>query len=381
VPRYNNVRPLPSGRFQARYRGPDGLRRSGTFVTAEEAARWVDKQRGIVAEGDWIAPEKGRTLFREWADRWMERRVDIGASTRARDASLMRNHLLPAFGDRALSAITQEDVAEWVAELTRKTSGRGGLLSEGSVRLCYVLVSSVMSEAVNARLIRVSPCYAVKLPSPTQREMRILTWGEVERLAAVMDERYRALVIIGCYAGPRIGELAALDRASVDLAGAKLRITRTATEVGGVLALKTPKTRAGRRTVPLHPRALEAISAHLDAFTAPSADDPLFPAPNGDRLRPNNFRERQWAPAVKAAGLAGLRLHDMRHTAVSLWIAEGTPMLYVSRWAGHTSTSFTQDRYGHLIEDIGEEYMARVGARADAARAAGGNVVPIRGTR
>jgi len=341
----------------------------------------VDKQRGGIADGEWIAPEKGRTLFRDWAARWMDRRVDIGAATKARDESLMRVHLLPVFGDRQLSSITQEDVSEWIAHLTRVTSARSKPLSPGTVRLCYVLLSSVMSDAVNARLIRTSPCYSISLPTPDERDMRILTWSEIERLAAVMDERYRALVILGCHAGPRIGELAALDRSSVDLSGGKLRITRTASEVRGVLTLKTPKTRAGKRTVPLDSRAIEALSGHLDTFTGPHADSPLFPAPDGDRLRPNNFRERQWQPAVKAAGLDGLRQHDMRHTAISLWIAEGTPMLYVSKWAGHTSTSFTMDRYGHLIEDVGEEYMARVGARAEAARAVGGNVVPIRGTR
>src|SRR5258707_4627 len=84
-------------------------RRSGTFGRADDAARWVDEERGIVDEGDWIAPEKGRTLFREWVDRWAARRLDIGASTKARDASLMSNHLLPAFGDRPLDSITQED--------------------------------------------------------------------------------------------------------------------------------------------------------------------------------------------------------------------------------------------------------------------------------
>ena len=62
-----------------------------------------------------------------------------------------------------------------------------------------------------------------------------------------------------------------------------------------------------------------------------------------------------------------------------MWIAEGAPVLYVSRWAGHSKTSFTMDKYGHLYEDVGEEFMARVGARAEAARAAvaGDNVVPL----
>lgn len=55
-----------------------------------------------------------------------------------------------------------------------------------------------------------------------------------------------------------------------------------------------------------------------------------------------------WRPATRAAGLEGLRIHDLRHTAVSLWIAAGTGPKDVAARAGHTSVSFTLDRYGHL---------------------------------
>jgi integrase len=61
------------------------------------------------------------------------------------------------------------------------------------------------------------------------------------------------------------------------------------------------------------------------------------------------FRARTWRPATKAAGLEGLRIHDLRHTAVALWIAAGaSPKEVAAALAGHTSVSFTLDRYGHL---------------------------------
>lgn len=71
--------------------------------------------------------------------------------------------------------------------------------------------------------------------------------------------------------------------------------------------------------------------------------------PEGGPLRARGWRRRFWNPAVASAGLAPLRPHDLRHTAVALWIAAGANPLEVSRRAGHTSTSFTQDRYGHLF--------------------------------
>ena len=77
----------------------------------------------------------------------------------------------------------------------------------------------------------------------------------------------------------------------------------------------------------------------------------VFTAPNGGPLRVTAFRARAWRAATKAAGLDGLRIHDLRHTAVALWIAAGASPKEVAALAGHTSVSFTLDRYGHLYPD------------------------------
>jgi integrase len=74
----------------------------------------------------------------------------------------------------------------------------------------------------------------------------------------------------------------------------------------------------------------------------------VFTAPGGGPLRVRSFRARFWVPATRAAGLSGLRIHDLRHTAVALWIAAGATPKEVAVRAGHTSVSFTLDRYGHL---------------------------------
>jgi integrase len=79
-------------------------------------------------------------------------------------------------------------------------------------------------------------------------------------------------------------------------------------------------------------------------------------------LRTSNFRVKVWLPAVRAAGLAPLRPHDLRHTAVALWIAAGANPKEVSVRAGHTSVSFTLDRYGHLFPGHDAELRDRLDA-------------------
>jgi Phage integrase family len=102
------------------------------------------------------------------------------------------------------------------------------------------------------------------------------------------------------------------------------------------------------------------------------ADAHVFTAEKGGVLRTSNFRIKVWLPAVRAAGLAPLRPHDLRHTAVALWIAAGANPTEVSVRAGHTSVSFTLDRYGHLFPG----HDAELRDRLDAMHAQGLRTVP-----
>ena len=83
----------------------------------------------------------------------------------------------------------------------------------------------------------------------------------------------------------------------------------------------------------------------------------------------NIWRQRFWAPAVRKAGLARLRPHDLRHTAVALWMAAGADPKEVAARAGHTSVSFTLDRYGHLLPGFEQRLNDALDALAEGTRA------------
>src|SRR5215216_3526701 len=88
-----------------------------------------------------------------------------------------------------------------------------------------------------------------------------------------------------------------------------------------------------------------------------------------------------WVPATKAAGLQGLRIHDLRHTAVALRIAAGATPKEVAVRAGHTSVSFTLDRYGHLYPEADTTLRDRLEALHATRRSAGGLVIQSRTER
>ena len=96
----------------------------------------------------------------------------------------------------------------------------------------------------------------------------------------------------------------------------------------------------------------------------------MFTSPDGAQVRRSNLRRRVWSTAVELAGVSpALTFHDMRHTAVSLWIAAGASDLEVAKWAGHRSVSFTKDRYAHLFPEHGEALADRLDAFIAAATA------------
>ena len=99
---------------------------------------------------------------------------------------------------------------------------------------------------------------------------------------------------------------------------------------------------------------------HLERFAAPEPDVLVFAGPDGGALRARHWRARHWVQAIAEAGLAPLRPHDLRHTAVALWIAQGASPKQIATWLGHTSVSVVLDRYGHLFPGHEDAVMQRL---------------------
>ncbi|HEY9475161.1 MAG TPA: site-specific integrase, partial [Mycobacteriales bacterium] len=95
--RFGNVRELPSGRFQARYRGPDGVMRSAPtlFASRKDAGRWLTLTEAEILRGDWRDPTAGAVQFGEYAERWITERPRLRPRTVDLYRSLLRRHVAP----------------------------------------------------------------------------------------------------------------------------------------------------------------------------------------------------------------------------------------------------------------------------------------------
>ena len=352
--------------WQARYRAPDGRERTKRFDRKVDAEAWLDVNGGDIARGQWIDPKAAQIPFRQWAEEWKATRVNLRASTEVRDFGYLDRYILPTFDTMRLSAIDSMTVERWLAELTgpgprpwcRGVTKR--TLSPATAVKAQQILSKIMARAVRGGKITANPCDGVDLARIEREEMRFLTVSEVDRLAACINPRHRALVYVAAYGGLRIGELAGLRPGRVDILRNRVDVAEIVVEISGHLTYSLPKTRASRRSVTLPRSVTKVLDDHLAQFTPAEPDAFVFTGPEGGPLRVPTWRRRHWAKAVEAAGLEPLRPHDLRHTAVALWIASGAGPLEVSRRAGHSSASFTLDRYGHLFPEADQAFAVRL---------------------
>lgn len=125
---FGSLTRLPSGRYRARYTGPDGLRRSApvTFATKTAAEDWLARARADMSRDQWTAPERGLVTLAEYLADWLDSRVDLRPTTLALYLQLSHRWLLTPhggvdFGHLAVGATTPELVRRWYAGLVTDT--------------------------------------------------------------------------------------------------------------------------------------------------------------------------------------------------------------------------------------------------------------------
>jgi len=361
------------GRWQARYRGPDGRERTRTFDRKVDAERWLAGVETEKARGQWVDPKAGRVVFSSWFEEWMTT-VTLRPSTQASYEQIGRCYLLPAFGRSELAKVTTTDVRRWLASMRSKK------LSPNTVAKAYRLLSRVLSAAVDDGIIGRSPCTVEGAGTERTPEMRFATVDQVHDLAAAAPEDARVLVLTAAFAGLRWGELAGLRRRRVDLLRKTITVAEQVTEVNGHLTTGPPKTEAGLRTVALPAFLAAALEAHLERWSEAGPEGLVFPAREGGPMRRSNFRRRVWVPTLRATGLEGLRFHDLRHSAGTMTAVAGATTKELMARMGHSSPRAALI-YQHATAERDTAIAAALDVLADSVRTEHlAEVVEIRAT-
>ena len=280
---FGYARRLPSGRWQASYVAPDGLRRRAptTFTTKADATAWLTMRRAELLRGDWTDPDLGRVRLDDYATRWI---AEHRLSPRTRDLyeGLNRLHLRPFLGHLELSAITPERVRSWRASLL--ASGR----SQGTTAKAYRLLRAVLNTAVDDGRIKRNPCRIKGADTTHAAERPVATVAQVFALAEAVGRQYRAFVLTAAFTSLRWGELIALRRCDLDLDAGTAFVQRSFIETGGRLEVAPPKNNS-IRIVTLPDVLIGELRTHLERV--PDGPEALvFTGERGATPRRGNWR-------------------------------------------------------------------------------------------
>jgi len=250
----------------------------------------------------------------------------------------LHSHALPELGDLRLSAVDRNRVQDLVERLV--AAG----LAPSSVRNAVLPLRAIYRRAHARSEVAVNPTLGLALPAVRARQERIARPEEAAQLIAALTEADRALWATALYSGLRRGELQALRWEDVDFEGALIRVVRSWDRVAGAVE---PKSRAGRRRVPLSTSLRKHMLAHR-----------ILQGRGGEGLRFGATVERAFdastvvdraRSAWRRAGLDAISLHECRHTYAAFMIAAGVNAKALSTYMGHSSITVTLDRYGQLM--------------------------------
>lgn len=347
---FGQVEKLPSGRYRARYTGPDGERHPApaTFDTMGDARTWLALRHTDIAQGEWRRPVTHKpTTFESYARDHIDTRTNsrgetLKPRTRAEYLRLLDGPL-KAFHGRPLESITAEDVRRW--NRAQLATGKATQTARA-----YLLLKSVLATAAEDGRIKTNPCRikgAAK--AKTGRSVEPPTAAELSIIVSTIDPRLSLLVEIAAWGGLRWGEITELRRGDIALDGdtALVSVTRavTYTKEDG-FTVGSPKSLAGVRTVALPPTLTAAIRERLarleptdDALMFPSLSDPV------KHMHPGSFAQ-YFRTARATAGRPDMPFHALRHFGLTQYAIAGATTRELMRRAGHSDIAVAM-RYQH----------------------------------
>lgn len=334
--RFGNIRKLPSGRWQARYRGPDGAMRSAphTFARKAEAERWLTLAEAEIVREEWVDPQRGKITLKDYAEQWIAQRPGLRPRTVHLYTWILHKHITPYLGDVEIGRLTTPMVRTWRARLLAD-----GVSVSGAAKAYRLLRAVLMTAVREDEIIRKNPCRIPGADQERAAERPTLTIAQVFKLAGKVPDRYSALILLATFGCLRWGEVSALRRRDVDVERGVVQVREAFTEQRGKgLVLGPPKSRAGVRTVAIPAAILPTITQHMNTYVKDQPDAFVFTTENGKVIWRGNFNKLvKWRGTVASIGAVGLHFHDLRHTGNVLAARTGTSLADLMARMGHDS--------------------------------------------
>ena len=308
------------------------------FKTKREAQAWEREQLN----------KAGSDLdmtFSSFVERYTEdlepRRKE---NTWATKEHIIRTKLVPYFGKLRMNAITAQQIITWQNELINYKDENGKPYSPVYLKTINNQISAIFNHAVRFYNLRENPCKkAGSMGKKKNREMLFWTKPEYLKFAEAMMDKpisYYAFEML-YWCGIREGELLALTPADFDFEKDTVSINKTYNRLKGQDVITSPKTEKSNRVITMPKFLADEMQDYLKMLYDVGEDDRMFPISK-------SYLHREMDRGAKEAGVQRIRIHDLRHSHISLLIDMGFSPTAIADRVGHESIDITYN-YAHLF--------------------------------
>ena len=250
---------------------------------------------------------------------------------------IIRTKIIPYFGKQKMSNITAQQIITWQNELMNYKDENGKSLSPVYLKTINNQLSAIFNHAVKYYNLRENPCKkAGSMGKKKNREMLFWTKEEYLKFAEVMMDKplsfYAFEMLYWC--GIREGELLALTPADFDLDKGLLSITKSYQRLNGQDLITTPKTEKSNRVIKMPQFLADEMQDYLKQLYGIESNARMFTVTK-------SYLHREMDRGAKEAGVKRIRIHDIRHSAVSLLIDMGFSATAIADRVGHESIDIT----------------------------------------
>ena len=308
------------------------------FKTKREAQAWEHEQLNKVSS------DLDMT-FESFVSRYAEdTKTRLKENTWASKEHIIRTKLLPYFGKLKMNNITAHQIITWQNELMKHANKSGEKYSPVYLRSIHSQLSAIFNHAAKYYGLRENPCKkAGCMGKKKNREMQFWTKEEYLKFAEVMMDKplsfYAFEMLYWC--GIREGELLALTPADFDFEKRTVSITKSYQRLNGQDLITTPKTEKSNRVIQMPQFLVDEIQDYLKQLYNIQSNDRMFTVTK-------SYLHHEMDRGAKEANIKRIRIHDLRHSHVSLLIDMGFSATAIADRVGHESIDITYN-YAHLF--------------------------------
>ncbi|AGR16758.1 TPA: site-specific integrase [Listeria monocytogenes] len=333
--------------------------KNGTWFTSFRYINWQGEKKQKVKRGfstrkealEWerqFLQQKTADLTMTFLSFWEIYKKDmknrIRESTWETKISIVERKILPYFKNRKMSEIAPKDIIQWQNEMISYRDKNGKAYSPVYLKTLHNQLSAMFNHAVRFYELKSNPARkAGNMGKEKSVEMLFWTKEEYQKFSdSMMDKAisfYAFEILYWC--GIRLGELLALTASDFDFNKGTLSISKSCQRLKGMDVITEPKTPKSNRIIQMPEFLGEEIQEYIQSIYKWEPDERLFPITK-------SYLHSEMTRGAKEQKIKRIRIHDLRHSHVSLLIDSGFSAVAIADRLGHESIDVTY-RYAHLF--------------------------------